>query len=112
MSSKKCVIAVAYFMGTELTNVLMNTRWFLNELKISGFISTTISITLLFTFFITRVLPIPAVVKLMWASNYAHFTTIEKIFTAFVVAPLGLNGFWFYLMCEAARQSLSASKAI
>jgi hypothetical protein len=102
-STSKCVLFVAYFMCTEVTNVLMNTRWFLNEHRVAGTLPSFAGFALLPLFFAVRVLPVPLVLRALVMGNYEGYTALEKLYVACVLLPLSLNCFWFALMVKAAR---------
>jgi len=98
----KCCQAVAYFMITELTNVFLNSRWFMKEQGWDNMFTLLWEIGLLIIYTALRIAPVPVLVNVLIQNDWSSFSLIERVASAFCVVPLGLNVFWYYLIMSAA----------
>ncbi|CAD7936323.1 unnamed protein product [Amoebophrya sp. A25] len=106
LCTQKGAVPILYFVLTEASNIFVNLRWLLENRPgwdtSSAYYITGIS--MLFVFFIIRVLPMPWI-AFHWVrpSSYAHCSTFQTmIFLLLLPIPLYLNAFWFKLMVKKA----------
>ena len=120
MMQSKCVVFVAYFMATEVTNIGQNLFLLANRADLFGKgVDLYIGLVWAFTFLVARVLPVPFI---MYAWFYTHLyphtggcggdlSTVEYFVSLITVPiPVALNLFWFYKIVSKARRMMGKSK--
>uniref|UniRef100_A0A7S2BEH0 TLC domain-containing protein n=1 Tax=Octactis speculum TaxID=3111310 RepID=A0A7S2BEH0_9STRA len=113
-ASNELVPLVAYFMVTEVTNVILNFRWILQEMKATGLFKLLIDAGFLISYFVVRIVPIPFIFYLAyvtdWGTYYAHTDALRLFFGIFCIVPVLLNLFWFNLVLKGAMKTLKGKK--
>jgi len=110
------VLPVLYFVFTEITNPLLNGRWFFENRP--GWSSSPIYLVmapaLLVVFFFVRIVPIPYFfVHLFLPATYANATYFHLICSLTLVPlPFLLNMFWFSLMLKKAIRMITGQVKI
>lgn len=108
--SERCVNCVAYFMVTEVTNIVLNSRWFMVEHGVTGTLPLLWNLALLVIYTACRIAPIPWIIKMLATNDWSGFGIMHRIATAFCVVPMGLNVFWYYLILRGGYRVLFESK--
>ena len=105
---------MASFMATEVTNVWLNSRWFLGEMKLTGLFATLWNIMFFVGYTVVRICTIPFA---MWVAyqmdwvNYAKQTSARDLcLTLTTLIPFLLNIFWYSLILKAARKVLQGKE--
>eukprot|EP00966_Prymnesium_polylepis_P086425 2000754-Prymnesium_polylepis.1 len=105
-----CVFAVGYFMATEVTNIILNSRWFLVECKVEGMFMTIYSVLFFVSYTVVRILTIPValvvVFRTNWAAYIAHISPVDVLLTLFCFIPFALNIFWYSLILKGLMKML------
>merc|ERR1712216_997712 len=90
-TSDRVVVLVAYCMVTEVTNIFLNSRWFLGELNIQGPLKLMVDVGFLLSFTVVRILTIPIVIYYSymtdWSSYIAKSDALIIFLTIFAVIP-------------------------
>ena len=104
----RCVLPVGYFMSTEVTNIWLNSRWFLGELKLTGTFVTIWNVMFFVSYTLVRVATIPAALWVAystdWSTYIASTSARDMCLTLFCVVPFMLNLFWYSLILKAAAK--------
>lgn len=101
------VFAVGYFMATEVTNVMLNTRWFLVECSVTGVLKIVWDVLFVVSYTAVRILTIPAAVWVAYATDWAayasHASGLDLLLTVTILIPFALNIFWWSLILKGVR---------
>eukprot|EP00756_Hemistasia_phaeocysticola_P033865 Hpha_TRINITY_DN16488_c1_g1::TRINITY_DN16488_c1_g1_i1::g.163174::m.163174 len=108
LASAKAVYPVGYFLFTEITNIGMNLRWFLNETNHK--LLVPVSLVWIAMFAAVRIIPAPVLLYQLALGDYSKWDYFEKMLLAFCLIPVGLNFFWFKLIITGAIKKLCGGK--
>ena len=101
------VFAVGYFMVTEVTNVMLNTRWFLVELKVTGPLKVVWDVVFVVSYTVVRILTIPAALWVAWVTDWSayasHASGFDLLLTLAILIPFAFNIFWYSLILKGIR---------
>eukprot|EP00929_Paragymnodinium_shiwhaense_P070712 TRINITY_DN35835_c0_g1_i1.p1 TRINITY_DN35835_c0_g1~~TRINITY_DN35835_c0_g1_i1.p1 ORF type:complete len:267 (-),score=51.47 TRINITY_DN35835_c0_g1_i1:269-1069(-) len=102
---------VAWFLATEVSTPLLHaTVFFMPKHGIDGGLRTLVGLGLIVVFFFARILPGPAMLHSLWASQ-PYWSDINPVVTkmAFCTIPIPpfLFGYWFFLLVKGALKALS-----
>jgi len=101
-------IFVAFYLFTELTNILQNAFHFCNKLGASFTVLLTVGVSWIASFAICRILPMPwfvyQYVKLLFLQDVpSGVTTFDLVVTLLTVPlPFLLNTYWFRMLVKKA----------
>uniref|UniRef100_A0A7S1JAJ2 TLC domain-containing protein n=1 Tax=Eutreptiella gymnastica TaxID=73025 RepID=A0A7S1JAJ2_9EUGL len=107
----RAVVAVAYFMITESTNLLLNFRWFLAEHEAGGHGILIVNVLTMISYTVVRILPIPWFVWMMFSMDWSQLTAVQKTLSVSLLVPLALNLFWYKLLLGKALSMLRKGSA-
>eukprot|EP00667_Euglena_gracilis_P018374 EG_transcript_19492 len=105
-AGERAVLAVAYFLFTEVSNIFLNTRWFMAEMGITGPVLVAVNALLFVTYTLVRIVPVPGVLYALWRSDWAEFSGLQRLVSTTILIPLALNLFWYSLMVKGLRAVL------
>lgn len=105
-SVSACVVAVGYFMATEVTNIFLNTRWFLAERNVGGALMAIYGAIFFLVYTVGRILTIPFAVWVVISTNWTAYAAartrpvLDTFLTLTCVIPFALNIFWYSLILK------------
>jgi len=106
-AAERCVLLVAYFLFTEVTNVPLNLRWLVAERGAEGPLLVAVSGLLFLAYSVVRILPIPVVAAVLIRSDdWVAFTPLQRALSLSCAVPLALNVLWYSLLLRGGAKLL------